>query len=313
MRKTSSTFICLLALVGIITIQSSFASGKKKKITDYCPRPGEVENWSPERKPRLAEGEDLYLLINGGADIYLEYGFKQTVFQTYVSETGNRINLEIYEMNCPDCAYGIYTFKTGETGKPADTGDEGWMEEYYLNFRKGNFLVTCIGLDSEQTTMDGLEKIARAVDAKIDAPRHIPSLINYLPKEDLIANGITYLKGNLGLFNQYEFDSKNVFGLREGVLGKYRDHSLFIFAYKDMEESFKWYDSAGKHLQENGYFHDFEILDDMFSMIDRNGFKISVRPYKHTILIFFGNYETDENTVFALLEKQIDRISGENK
>ena len=84
--------------------------------------------------------------------------------------------------------------------------------------------------------MEGILKAAKLVTAKIKETGQKPKLLHLLPEGDkfrLKPNGITYLKGNLGLFNQYEFDSKDIFGLKEGVAADYTDFRLFVFLYKD--------------------------------------------------------------------------------
>ena len=60
---------CLISCSGQQTEQSRFLS--------YLPQGGEVDRWSSSEEPQHAVGEDLFLLINGGAEIYHEYGFEQ--------------------------------------------------------------------------------------------------------------------------------------------------------------------------------------------------------------------------------------------
>jgi len=307
MKKLVDTIIFLFSFILICLIHCSHETKERRDIIYYCPQVGEVDGWHPEREAQIAKGEDLFLLINGGAEIYHEYGFKQAVYQTYGGENGKTINLEIYEMDSPECAYGIYTFKTGKAGKLIDVGHEGWLEAYYLNFWEGNFLVTLIGFDSEQETLDGLMEIAKTVDAKIQVPIQRPPFTNYLPKENLKVNGITYIKGNLGLFNQYEFDSKNIFGLKEGIIGDYGDYSVFVFRYNDQEESLKWFEFAKMHLKKSSQFYDFIAQDHMFSMTNNKGNRLTIKPYQHTILIVSGTRNTNVNHIFGQLETQINQ------
>jgi len=134
---------------------------------DLAPRTGDVAGWTPDGEAQCAVGDDLFLLIDGGAEVYLEHGFREALFQAYRSDDGKSINLEIYKMVSPEAAHGIYTFKTGNDGSPIDVGQEGRLDSYYLNFRRGNFLVTIIGLDTDIGTLAGIEKIARAVDSRL--------------------------------------------------------------------------------------------------------------------------------------------------
>jgi hypothetical protein len=258
-----------------------------------------VGEWFTEYEPRLANGEELFLLINGGADIYLEYGFENAIFQSYKMPDGGSINLEIYQMKSPEGAYGIYTFKSSTTGKPVKAGNDGWMEEYYLNFWKDNVLVTLIGLDTELLTLAGLEKLASSIDQKIIATQRYPDILDLLPQENLKPNGITYLKGNLALYNQYLFDSRNVFGFKEAVRGDYGSYNLFILTYSDPEECLKWFDSAKKELTGNGLFHDISEENQYLYLKDREDKQVVMKRIKHTLVIWIGEEGMEYEQFFS--------------
>jgi hypothetical protein len=283
-------------------------AGETPDMPSYLPQPGELHGWEPSDKPQHMIGEDLFLLINGGAEIYHEYGFKQVVAQGFKNKSGKAFNLEIYEMQDPAAAYGMYTFKTGDSGKTLDVGDEGLVEDYYLNLRKGRFLVTVIGFDSEQETMAGIKAAARVTAAKlkikgIGEKPGTPDLVrtlHMLPQEyknQLKPNGITYLRGNLALFNHYQFDSANIFGLKEGVIGDYDDFKLFIFKYVGEEEGVKWFENARKSLRNNSRFKDFKRLQETFSMTDEKGKAIYIERYKHYIFIVIGKNPAEAKTI----------------
>lgn len=300
--------VCLLvqALLSLCfcwpTIPGSEDQHKQTELESLIPRRGEVEAWFPDGDPQFAAGEDLFLLINGGAAIYHEYGFKKAVFQSYGTKDGNSINLEIYEMAGQDAAYGMYTFKTRNDGKPIALGHEGWLESYYLNFWKGNFLVTVIGLDTAMKTLDGITRIARAVEAKSKSTSKQPRITSCLPGEDLHVNGITYLKGNLALFNQYRFDDKDIFGLKEGVIGKYDDYSIFMFQYQSQGESKKWYESAKGHLKHSDQFTNFLDHGPRFEIRDTRNNRLVVKHYQNWILTVLGNGNTNANKILSSLE-----------
>jgi len=59
-------------------------------------------------KTEYYDGNSLWGLINGGADIYLEYGFERLGFQS-VKWRDNSFRVEIYKMNSPAAAYGIFS------------------------------------------------------------------------------------------------------------------------------------------------------------------------------------------------------------
>jgi hypothetical protein len=302
MKKSLPAAILLSFCLCRPAIAGSEVPQKQTGLNRLLPRPGEVEGWFPDGEPQTAAGDDLFLLIDGGAAIYHEYGFREAVYQTYSTKDGKSINLEVYEMTGPDAAYGMYTFKTGEGGDPVAVGHEGRLESYFLNFWKGNFLVTLVGLDTDTGTLDGIQKIAGAVDAKLQSPGKPPRLASILPKDNLQVNGITYLKGNLGLVNQYRFDDKDIFGLKEGVVGRYDGYSVFLFQYRDPNQARKWCKTAKKHLRRSGRFSGLVEGASRFEMRDGESTRLAVRQYGRWILAVLGGGEETGNRVLNDLE-----------
>ena len=305
MNKKGMSILVFLPLV-VCLLDCSGRNQASMEITRYCPGPDDIQAWQPEGEPQTAEGEDLFLLIDGGAEIYLEYGFRQAVFQTYGRENGQYLNLEIYEMDSPASAYGIYTFKTGRSGKPVDVGQDGWSETYYLNFWKGRFLVTLIGFDPQSESMGDLLAMARVVDAKIPTRGDKPPCTDLLPRQALEPNGVTYIRGNLGLFNRYEFDGQDVFALKQGVVGDYPDHTVFIFLYENPQEALQRFETAKTRLEKSTRFRDPVAQDRLFSAVDSRGRHITLKPYRHTICILLESEAIDRDAVFRRLERNID-------
>jgi len=54
------------------------------------------------------DGEALWGLINGGADLYLEYGFNKLLLQL-IEWKGYKFRIEIYRMKSPEAAVGIFS------------------------------------------------------------------------------------------------------------------------------------------------------------------------------------------------------------
>jgi len=313
MRRVIFVF---LVIFGMILGTAGFSLAPKDAaiqtgVTSFLPQTGELKGWEPVGTPQHMIGEDLFLLINGGAEIYHEYGFKQVIAQGFKNKNGKSFNLEIYEMQNPAAAYGIYTFKTGAEGKPLDVGNEGLLEDYYLNFWKGNVCVTVIGFDSEKETIEGIMKAAKVVDAKINGTGQKPALIHMLPetyKNRLKPNGVTYIKGNLALFNQYEFDTRNIFGLKQGVIGDYEDFKLFVFQYDDTIECNKWLKNAMKLLKKNPRFKHVTTQDSGFTMMNEKGIFFYIENYKRYIFIFQGKKKEEAKAIIREIRgREVER------
>jgi len=138
-----------------------------EEILRLLPAASDVPGWTSPGEPQTAAGDDLYLLIDGGAETYLRHGFRRAAIHSYEHTDGKMFNLEIYEMTDPAAADSIFVFKIGSDGKSLDIGDEARLESYYLNLKKGRYIVTVIGLDTSETTRQTLIQTARIVESRI--------------------------------------------------------------------------------------------------------------------------------------------------
>ena len=228
------------------------------------------------------------MLINGGAEIVLEYGFDSAVLHSYEHSSGKSLNLEIYRMTSPAGAYGMYTFRTGLRGEAVDVGNEGFLEGYYLNFWKGNCLVTVIGFDTDDATKQGVMHIGRAVAERIEDAGEKPRLTGLLDTEGLDPRSIKYLRGNLGLYNEYEFDTANVFGLTEGIIGVYGDIRVLLIAYDTDSMRAGWFEKGTERLSRNDRFSRFRRTDDTVHFEDKRGLNVMLVPCRRWILCGIG-------------------------
>ncbi len=188
----------------------------------------EAGGWAKDGAAETYEGEALYDYINGGAEIYHEYGFRRVVLQDYKDGRGRSVSLEIFEMMTPAAAYGKFTFKRSGKGRPVALGSEAELESYYLNFWKGPFLVTLTGFDEDRETAEGLLVLGAAVDGRIRTTGRRPLLVDALPPEGLRLGSVKFIRGWLGLNSLYPFPSARGLHFGEGIGGAYDNGATLI-------------------------------------------------------------------------------------
>lgn len=226
-----------LVVLSIILHLTHFRAASQESLTEALPKNDEASGWVKHRSMQHYEGEDLYEYINGGAEIYHEYGFKQVVVQDYINEVGKSISVEIFEMASPASAYGIYTFKTHARGKRIHAGTNAQLADYYMNFWKGSILVTLTGFDETEETRQALLNIATQVDSKIPVSGERPHIVNLLPEENLEAQSLKYFTGILGLRNSHPFFNLKILGFEQGIKGDYAGgFSFFLFRFGGEDE-----------------------------------------------------------------------------
>jgi hypothetical protein len=231
-------------LLAVILVLPQVAQAFQGTPAKFLPKGSDVEGWREHRPLQHYVGEDLYEYINGGAEIYHEFGFAQVVVQDYINDVGKSVSVEIYEMASSVSAYGMYTFKTDSKGKWISIGQDAQLSDYYMNFWNGPFLVTLTGFDETEETRAGLLIIAKSVVSKMPAGGEKPHIVSLLPEEDLKAQSLKYFEGFLGLRNSHPFFQFPIAGFEQGIKGDYSgEYSLFLFSFGGERESQKEFQS----------------------------------------------------------------------
>ena len=294
----------IIGLLLLLTTALAAAQQAPGSLTGNLPLSVDVGGWKLSDAPKTYRGDELFLMINGGADIYHEYGFRQVQSAEYVDENGNSINLEIYEMESPAAAYGIYTFKTSDSGKRLSIGQEALLQDYYLNFWKGNLLVTVVGMNAKDETVKGVVALAKAVDARIANTGEKPELADLLLREPLGFSHPKYIRGALGVMNSYIFETENIFHVREGMIGAVENCQAFVFRYADEGESASAFEHAISKLDVSPKFMDRTLQGNLYTMVGREKEFIAVNRLGRYITIVLGrNQDKVRSTSNQLVEK----------
>jgi hypothetical protein len=222
--------VVLLLLLACASVAGSGTPGRQGgSLRPLLPAAADIPGWARDGEAQEFEGEALYEYIDGGAEIYHEYGFRRVVVQDYESAKGKSISLEIFEMGTPAAAYGMFTFKRSGLGQAVELGGGGELESYYLNFWKGRFLATLTGFDDSSGTVEGLASFARVLAAKLPGGGEgEPALVAALSREGLDLRSVKYLKGLLGLNNIYPFLTARGLAFQDAVRGLYEDGQMLI-------------------------------------------------------------------------------------
>jgi hypothetical protein len=261
-----------LSIILLFCLSSTSFNNIDVKSTDLSsciPHDDEIPGWFKEDVHRIYKGESLYEYINGGAEIYHEYGFKQVITQDYSSKASESLSLEIFEMDDDTAAYGIYTFKTGTTGKRIPLGNQAVLESYYINVWQAHYVVTISAFSQSEEMQQVLITFAEFICKKLPAGGKPPGLITLLPEENNVEGSLKYIEGKIALYNYYHFSGEDIFQVEKAVRQVYKsdnlDYQLFVFKYQKLskcqeilqkaENFFKNSDDYKSYKKENGMIY----------------------------------------------------------
>ena len=188
---------------------------EEEMVRRLLPSTDAAEGWKPEGEPMSFSRETLFDHINGGADIYFEYGFTTLLIQQY-KKGDKSVSLEIYCMDNPRAAFGIYSYNRHPTLSAAEVGGDGTIHPNGLFFWQDRYYVDVRQLGSATIFSEEFLALAKAVARKIGADADKPAIMNLLPREHMIPRSEVLAVGFLGIDNQVYVSNENLFGLEKG-------------------------------------------------------------------------------------------------
>jgi hypothetical protein len=102
---------CIGVILIILIAASAAARQASENLSGYLLSSDEIAGWKLNDTPQNYRGDELFLMINGGAATYHEYGFTQVLRAEYVDAGGKSINLEIYETDSTLLKFPLYEIR----------------------------------------------------------------------------------------------------------------------------------------------------------------------------------------------------------
>lgn len=238
MGKVSRFSVCFVVVfVVCFAAQGSCVSGGSR-LVDILPEHDEIEGWERDGEHLSYDAENLWEYINGSAENFLTYDFKEVIAQDYKSKTGKNLKVEIYRHGNSLMAFGIYSQYRGPDLTFYDIGNEGFGDAYSFHFWKGDCYVRINVFERSEETAGDMKEFARLVASKIEDAGMIPEELSCFPVKGLVEKSITYV--TVGVLGSGKLPPAFIGDYRSGDdVGK-----LYLFQCddkKDSREKFVWY------------------------------------------------------------------------
>lgn len=140
-----------------------------------------IEGWSPAGEISTFTPDTLWEYINGAAETFFQYGFKE-LKTAELSRESVTVAIGIYEMGSPLNAYGIYRTERPEESPPVNIGAQAVISApYQAVLVKDCFYVKVDVYDGEITDTTG-RAILEAVASGLPGRDGMPEEFSNLPK-----------------------------------------------------------------------------------------------------------------------------------
>jgi hypothetical protein len=247
------------------------------------------EKWIAQEPVKIFIGRELFSHINGGAELFLEFGFEDLTVCRYSNKEAS-LDLEIYKMKNPISALGIYLSKTGQETPLNEIPVRNTANRYQIVITCGDYFILVNNFSGNMQLRSLMIHLSQKIVNQIEKPV-VVDLFTYLPKKDIIDESKIIFRGPFGLQSVYTFGKGDVLQLKGVIFGVGANYNSetnkpitrLIIPYPDKQSAKKAYHNLVSNLDP---YHEILInSDDNFVFKDFNKEFGKVRIEKNQILI----------------------------
>jgi len=188
--------------------------------SSLLPISGEVGEWKLAAAPERYVKDSLYGYIDGGAELYLPYGFENVEVGHFTRTPGNparEIAVEIYRMATPLDAFGIFSVqREGDEKSSGALPRPNWILPGQTAFVKGSYFVTVQGVPADNESVQAMTQVvAGRIDPSPDIFAGLP--LAALPVAERQSGSERYIKGEPAARSETQFFSLPYWGFAAGT------------------------------------------------------------------------------------------------
>lgn len=204
-------FIAILFIIPVL-----LRAGEPSR--DYFP---DLKGWKKPSVIQTYNPENLWNIIDGAAESYLAYDFRELYMGEYTGKKGSYLTLEIYRHQTPENAFGIYRSEKPSDAVPVTIGAEAYIGDDFLNFLSGCFYVKIRSKDASPSIKEAMTTLAKLVNEKLGGNNSLPEPLTWFPAENKVTGSEMYINSgflgysflNKAFTTEYEINSNrfNIF------------------------------------------------------------------------------------------------------
>jgi len=302
-------YALILILAGINMYGQSFSPFKVL--------PEEIDGWTIGQADRTYDSETLYDYIDGGAELFLSYGFQKVYSRLYSQPDQPDIFVDIFEMNSSVDAFGVFSqsrekdeYNFGQGSQQSKGSITFWNDKYYVSIISG------VETAESKTAS---EKIAAIIDAKIETDGPLPEVLNYLPKVSVQKETLRYFRHHHWLNSHFFISYDNLLNINQqthAVLTKMNfkgsNPTILLIEYPSNKDAVEAYNKfienylpelkTGSPVEREGKHFGGEVIERLLIFIMNASVKENVEDLidevKYNWGKQYGNKESDKKRIY---------------
>jgi hypothetical protein len=257
--------MCRILFILVLIILPSYFMAQENNIIQLLPQ--SPSGWIISSEPKIYTPETLYDYIDGGAELYISYNFREVASVILAKEGLGEIRVEVFDMGEPKNAFGVFSHT-----RTKNDFEFGQGSQYFTGaeiFWKGKYFISVIANDENEEITKTIQYLSGQIDLKIVSKGDIPAIIKLLPQEGLEPDGFLYFHHYIWINAYYFISTENILNITDStdaVLAKYGDKNarsyMLIVQYKSDKEAYVALKNFMAEFFDNDMNKRFEQIED---------------------------------------------------
>ena len=186
------TFRLHCALV-VVALAVGCGSGEEpaaggSRLGSLLPTASSMDGWQIADGPTEYNSEGLFEYLNGGAPLYLDFGFERMIHVRYQlgDDSLASVTLDVYDMGSGPGAFGLYRSGRPPGAEVRDWGAEGFRSGTVAASWKGGVFIQAQADDEQPELIDAMEHLVAQVANAVSGSTSLPQIIHFLPSDGLV-------------------------------------------------------------------------------------------------------------------------------
>ncbi len=209
--------ICMLAAIVMVAV-SLYSAGLEIPSGNFS------AGWQIKDGARTFNRNGLYGHINGGSELFLEFGFDVLTVQRYIKGE-DELALEAYKMTSPEAALGIYLMKCGQEIPVPGVPGRSTGDSYQLVALWGDYFLVVNNYSGKKEVAPAMTALLLATQKNIPAAEPA-DLFARLPEKDRVAGSERLIRGMYSLASLYTLGEDDVLLLKGEIFGVAADFKV---------------------------------------------------------------------------------------
>jgi hypothetical protein len=157
-------------------------------LAGLLPDVSSMDGWQIADGPTTYDSETLFEYLNGGAPLYLDFGFQGLAHIRYQlgDDALSSVTLDVYDMGSDLGAFGLY-----RSGRPLEAevrpwGAEGYGSGIVAAAWKGSVSIHAQADDQRPELIEAMEALVERVANAVVGDTSLPQIVNLLPSDGLV-------------------------------------------------------------------------------------------------------------------------------